>query len=110
MPRARSQRACRIGCQAQEALLGKAAKVTDFIRQRVEPRLGGGMMDMRVEGQREPHVNVGEKRLLHPESLRCVCRSTVRCRAHWFEREEPGSASSAQAGLIQWSLGNERSR
>src|SRR6266481_1004550 len=68
------------------------------------------MMDMRVEGQREPHVKVGEKHLRHPESLRCVYLSSARCRAHWFEPEEPEFASFEQGAVTQPPLDNEPSR
>src|SRR5262245_58304280 len=83
--------------QPQESLLGNPAEETDgVVREAVIPGFRRGMVDVRVEGQRKPHVNVGEMHLLRPGSPRCVRRSTAHCRVDRFGPEEPGFAASGQ--------------
>jgi hypothetical protein len=57
----------RVGCQPQEAQLRETAKETDGARrQAIEPRFRCRVMCVRVEGKREPDVNVGEQHHLRP--------------------------------------------
>jgi hypothetical protein len=91
-----------VGCQPQETLLRHSAKKTHLIRQGIEPGLRGGLMDVRVERQSEPDINVGEKHLPRPESPRCVRRLDSRCRADRFERGAPESAFWERSALFRW--------
>lgn len=48
----------------------------------IEPMLRVGMLVVRIEGQCQPDVNVGEQHLLRRESRRSFARSSVRCPVH----------------------------
>jgi hypothetical protein len=57
------------------------------------------MMDVRVERQRKPNVNVWEKHPLRPESRRFVRQSNPRCPVGW---SEPGGLGFVVSQLPAW--------
>jgi hypothetical protein len=82
---------CRIGGQPQKPLLRPSAKRAGFVRSFV-PRLGGRVMHVEIESQRQPHINVGEKHLLRPESVQSAGPSGAKCLDVW---NEPGETRLA---------------
>src|SRR5208283_1379277 len=86
-----------VGCESEEPLLRQPAKAELPGRQAVEPTLGVKVVEMDVERQGQPQIDVRQEHRPLPGTPRCAGRSNADSRGAWTGREGTRSVAHRPA-------------